>query len=652
MARWFGQSIHYFLFLVISASLLSACGASPEEGGALDTPPFFFVAEDSMTSVAEDSIYSGANKIVDSVRPLNPVSATTAAELRPSSRCTGKNAADEAAAVLALAHERQQAYLNGENVTPILPVLYSISFGDKFDNVARHALERAALRLDRPDKKTFVYTGAANQLRYSGNSAKYYVVDFDKAVDTFTAGENCFVSYVEIDEKRTGAIPGDHAKHLMYYGDSYASPVSGESQEQFRQRVFLSPRIMTDYESLDFTYNPLAADLADFSKATNAAYKNLVPLYLADFRDQLVGDIALINQEFTSSARRRFEYRVLLRQIFHLDVLWHNFDRITMMLSTAHSHPAPEMTGGVFNFGGYGYVTSEGNRRDATQLMEFVSMAAVSGTVLSTQYTPLVLDLGEPHIRTSSLEWGTYFNGMNLVANRPDEMTAEELVSWMSQMPAVGDPHRTSWIGGSFQKHPETGWSLVADDGFLVTRATDGLVHGGVQLFGNHRIEPGQIRGSDGFEMLQRFAGKNCSSFDRKDKYIGPWDGDIYFDQLAVWIDADRDGKSTEDEIKTLPELGVAAINTCYIVRDTLYDRFGNRTDMRSAFLMVNDFNITRDDAEQETEILTRLRTGKTSGGVSANFRVMIDVVFTADSNDRMFDKENARSLTELVPSE
>ena len=145
MARWFGQSIHYFLFLVISASLLSACGASPEEGGALDTPPFFFVAEDSMTSVAEDSIYSGANKIVDSVRPLNPVSATTAAELRPSSRCTGKNAADEAAAVLALAHERQQAYLNGENVTPILPVLYSISFGDKFDNVARHALERAAL---------------------------------------------------------------------------------------------------------------------------------------------------------------------------------------------------------------------------------------------------------------------------------------------------------------------------------------------------------------------------------------------------------------------------------------------------------------------------------------------------------------------------
>ncbi|MEZ4751127.1 MAG: hypothetical protein R3B54_11055 [Bdellovibrionota bacterium] len=262
-------------------------------------------------------------------------------------------------------------------------------------------------------------------------------------------------------------------------------------------------------------------------------------------------------------------------------------------------HAAPQMSGGVFNFGGYGYVTEEGVRRDATQLMEFVSMAAVNGTVLSTQYTPLVLDLGEPHIRTSSLEWGTYFNGQNLVANRPDEMTPEELLSWMNNMSSVGDPHRTSWIGGRFQKHEETGWSLVADDGFLVTRAADGLVHGGVQLFGNHRIEPGHLRGSDGFEMLQRFAGKNCQSFDKKDEYLGPWDGDVYFDQLAVWTDANRDGKSTEDEIRTLPQLGIAAINTCYVVHDTVYDRFGNRTDMRSAFLMVDDFEITRNDSEQ-----------------------------------------------------
>ncbi|MEZ4751128.1 MAG: hypothetical protein R3B54_11060 [Bdellovibrionota bacterium] len=340
MARWLRQATSLsYSSLIIATLLLSACGTSPEEGNALDVPPFFFVAEDSMTSVSEDSIYSGAQSIVDSIRPLNPVSATTAADLRPASRCTGKNPADEAAAVLALAHERQQAYLNGDDVPPIIPVLYSISFGDKFDDVARHALERSALRLNRADKKTYIYRGPANQLQYSGGSAKHYIVDFDKAIDTFTAGENCFVGYVEIDEAKTGAIPGDHAKHLLYYGDSYGSPVSGESQEQFRERVYLAPRLMTDYENLDFTYNTLATDLPDFSKAANAAYKNMVPLYLADFRDRLVGDIALINQDFTSSARRRFEYRVLLRQIFHLDVLWHNFDRITMMLSTSHCTP-------------------------------------------------------------------------------------------------------------------------------------------------------------------------------------------------------------------------------------------------------------------------------------------------------------------------
>ncbi|MCC6138883.1 MAG: hypothetical protein IT287_09630, partial [Bdellovibrionaceae bacterium] len=173
---------------------------------------------------------------------------------------------------------------------------------------------------------------------------------------------------------------------------------------------------------------------------------------------------------------------------------------------------------------------------------------------------------------------------------------------------------------------------LKADDGFLVILDSNGQVTSSAQMFGDNMIVNGQ-KYANGFLALQALGAKDCSlTNNTKAKYIGPWDVDLYNNKLKVWIDADRDGRSTTGEIKSLRELGILAINTCNILHAEDKDAFGNGTQMRSTILVNGP---GENLADRESEILQRLTSGAGFEGEPAYFRLAIDLLFNVDKDKR-----------------
>ena len=172
-----------------------------------------------------------------------------------------------------------------------------------------------------------------------------------------------------------------------------------------------------------------------------------------------------------------------------------------------------------------------------------------------------------------------------------------------------------------------------SEDGFLVVPDANGQVKDARQLFGTRMKVDGQTY-ADGFKTLQAFSKKDCESPNPKERYLGPWDKDLFFGDKAikVWVDKNRNGTSDEGEISSLQESGIAAINTCYIEHNQTFDKFQNRTELRSAFLYVGDEEINDFFSSEslEDEVVQRITEGKTTDGKDATFRAVIDIYFNS----------------------
>ena len=145
-----------------------------------------------------------------------------------------------------------------------------------------------------------------------------------------------------------------------------------------------------------------------------------------------------------------------MKELFHLDTVFENRHSLTRLL-------AADRTVGAYTISGY-----EGT----AQLIDNI-IFGYKGNLLALRFTPLVLDLGRKHIKTSSVKWGSFFNMANMShIDKPDQKLT----------------HQTAWLGGYLaNKGALDGnhdWERVAEDGFLVFPQEDGSIKKSAQLFG------------------------------------------------------------------------------------------------------------------------------------------------------------------------
>lgn len=129
---------------------------------------------------------------------------------------------------------------------------------------------------------------------------------------------------------------------------------------------------------------------------------------------------------------------------------------------------------------------------------------------------PLIIDLGETGIELRSLEHGVNFDLDN-----------------------NGFAEKTAWIG--------------TEDGFLaLDRNGNGSIDNGGELFGDQVILKDGSKSESGFEALAELDDNGDGIIDNKDPA---------FANLRVWIDANHNGKSDSNELKTLNETGIISIS-------------------------------------------------------------------------------------------
>lgn len=160
-------------------------------------------------------------------------------------------------------------------------------------------------------------------------------------------------------------------------------------------------------------------------------------------------------------------------------------------------------------------------------------------------HTPIVIDVDRKGFSLTSLAGGVYFDIANL-----------------------GTPNEVSWTAID----STNAWLVLDRDG-------DGSIDDGAELFGNDtpQPEPPPGRARNGFLALAVFdssanGGNGDGKIDARD---------AVFTRLRLWQDKNHDGKSSPDELKTLPELGIAGISLAY--EDSLrQDQFGNEFRYRA----------------------------------------------------------------------
>jgi Ca2+-binding RTX toxin-like protein len=172
------------------------------------------------------------------------------------------------------------------------------------------------------------------------------------------------------------------------------------------------------------------------------------------------------------------------------------------------------------------------------------------------RYDPLILDLDGDGLETVTSADGAFFDH-----------------------DGNGFAERTGWVSG--------------DDGLLVRDINnDGIINNGGELFGDQTLLSNGQKAAGSFQALADLDINSDGKIDANDSA---------FAQLKVWQDIDGDGYSTADELKTLSELGITALNTGYTstnisdgkgntqIQAGTYEKSDNSSGQMGGFLLQRD---------------------------------------------------------------
>jgi trimeric autotransporter adhesin len=98
----------------------------------------------------------------------------------------------------------------------------------------------------------------------------------------------------------------------------------------------------------------------------------------------------------------------------------------------------------------------------------------------------------------------------------------------------------------------QTGWVNPHDGLLVMDRNGNGIIDNGSELFGGHTLLKDGTRAADGFQALAELDTNHDGKIDANDPA---------FSQLRVWKDLNGYGYSQPDQLFTLDELGIKAIN-------------------------------------------------------------------------------------------
>lgn len=157
------------------------------------------------------------------------------------------------------------------------------------------------------------------------------------------------------------------------------------------------------------------------------------------------------------------------------------------------------------------------------------------------------------------------------------EVASEEFDVLQTSSPVIldlnGDGVETKGLmSGAFFDHAgdgfreETGWVETADGLLVLDRNGNGIVDDGRELFGNQTPLGNGATAADGYQALAELDANADGKVDASDP---AWS------QLRVWQDTDGDGVSSGDEVRALPDVGVAGVATAS-TPSTFVDVHGN----------------------------------------------------------------------------
>jgi len=151
----------------------------------------------------------------------------------------------------------------------------------------------------------------------------------------------------------------------------------------------------------------------------------------------------------------------------------------------------------------------------------------------------------------------------------------------------------------------QLGWT-DGNDGLLVwDRNGDGHINNGTELFGEAMLKQDGTRARDGFDALSDIDSNLDGMFDAKD---------TLFEQVQVWVDANRDGVTDAGELRSLAQLGIASLD--------LKAEASDRVENGNLYGLVSRFTRT-DGSQAELVDVWFENAGAVSGNESSPYLVI-----------------------------